>query len=64
MDDKIRLKRGRPRKEEPNNIQLKGWISQAEQAMIEHMLVESDKSKSELLRRMICTYYHAYYGKW
>ena len=64
MDDEIKRGRGRPRKEDPNNIQLKSWISKAEQGMLEHMLIESDRGKSDLLRKMIRTYYHSYYGKW
>lgn len=56
--------RGRPKKEEPVNIPLKGWITRQEQDMIEHILIESDRSKSELLRRMIRTYYYTYKGKW
>ena len=60
----IRRGRGRPKKEETLNIQLKGWIGQNEKDMIEHMLIESDRSKSELLRRMIRTYYYTYNGKW
>jgi hypothetical protein len=56
--------RGRPKKEKPCDIQLKGWISQSEQEMMDHMLIESDKGKSELLRKMIQTYYYTYRGKW
>lgn len=62
--EEMKRTRGRPRKPEPYNIQLKGRISQSEQEMLEHMLIESDKSKSDLLRRMIRTYYHSMYGRW
>ena len=64
MDDRTRRGRGRPKAEEPNDIQLKGWISRAEQDMLEHMLVESDKSKSELLRAMVRVYYYTRHGNW
>ena len=66
MIDEVELirKRGRPRLEKPKNIQLKGWIGQDEQDMIDHMLIESERTKSELLRRMIRTYYYTYDGKW
>lgn len=63
-EQQIKRGRGRPKKEETCSIQLKGWISQNEQDMFNHILIESDKSKSEILRRMIRTYYHTYRGKW
>lgn len=64
MDIITKRGRGRPKIAEPNNIQLKGWISKKEQDMLEHMLMESDKSKSELLRKMVRIYYHTHQGNW
>ena len=63
-DTVVKRGRGRPKKEKPNNIRYEARISQEEQEMMEHMLIESDKSKSELTRRMIQTYYRLYPGKW
>ena len=64
MDDRTKRGRGRPKTENPNDIQLKGWIGKAEQEMLEHMLIESDKSKSELLRTMVRVYYYTRHGNW
>ena len=64
LTDDIKRKRGRPKKENPYNIRYEARIGKEEQAMLEHMLIESDRSKSELTRRMIQTYYHLYANKW
>lgn len=56
--------RGRPKKENPSNIRFDARISQEEKDMLDHMLIESDRSKSELLRRMIRLYYNVNYGRW
>ena len=60
----VRRKRGRPKKENPNNIRFDAWISQDEKDMIDHMLIESERSKSEIVRRMIRLYYNLNFGKW
>lgn len=60
----LRRGRGRPRKGEANNFRLEARIGAEEQAAIEHMLIESDKSKSDLVRRAIMLYYHMNYGRW
>ena len=56
--------RGRPKKENPVDVKFSAWISQEEKDMVDHMLIESDKSKSELLRRMIRLYYNVNHGRW
>lgn len=56
--------RGRPRKENGNNVRLEARIGDEEQAALEHMLIESDKSKSELVRKALMLYYHMNYGRW
>lgn len=62
MGDKIR--RGRPKKEESNNGRLEIRIGPKEQAALEHMLIESDRTKSDLIRRALMMYYSANYGRW
>lgn len=57
-------KRGRPKKENPNNIRFDAWISQDEKDMFDHMLIESDRSKSEITRRAIRLYYNFNFGRW
>jgi len=65
LDDILeRRGRGRPRKEDKNNTRLDLRIGEEERAALEHMLVESDHSKSELVRKAIIMYYRANYGRW
>lgn len=60
-----RKKRGRPKQKIGGiDTRLELRISSEERAALEHMLVESDRSKSELVRRAIMTYYRANYGRW
>ena len=65
VDDILeRRGRGRPKKEGKNDTRLELRISEEERAALEHMLVESDRSKSELVRKAIMTYYRSNFGRW
>jgi hypothetical protein len=57
-------KRGRPRKGVGNDSRLEVRIGPEERAAIEHMLIESDKSKSELVRKALMMYYRTNRGRW
>ena len=64
MDEKIRRGRGRPKKEKSINGRLEIRIGPSEEAALEHMVIESDKTKSDIIRRALMTYYNMNYGKW
>ena len=64
MSETPKRGRGRPKKENPNNVRFDAWISPKEREMMDHMLIESDKSKSELTRKMIQLYYMYNKGHW
>ena len=64
MDEKIRRGRGRPKKEESINGRLEIRIGPSERAALDHMVIESDKTKSDIIRRALMTYYNMNYGKW
>ena len=65
MDDNVvRQGRGRPKKKDGIDSRLELRIGAEERAALEHMLVESEKSKSELVRRAILTYYRVNRGRW
>ena len=64
MDENIRRGRGRPKKEESINGRLEIRIGPSEKAALEHMVIESDKTKSDIIRRALMTYYNMNYGKW
>lgn len=60
-------KRGRgrpPKRGERNDSRLEVRIGPEERAAIEHMLIESDKSKSELVRKALMMYYRTNRGRW
>ena len=56
--------RGRPKKGSGNDSRLEVRIGPEERAAIEHMLIESDKSKSELVRKALMMYYRTNRGRW
>lgn len=60
----MKRKRGRPRKEESIDGRLEIRIGPQERAALEHMLIESDRTKSDLIRRALMMYYNANYGRW
>lgn len=60
----VKRGRGRPKKKEGIDSRLELRISAEERAALEHMLVESERTKSELVRRAILMYYRANYGRW
>ena len=64
VEVEVKRGRGRPKKEDPVNIKFSAWVGQEEKDMVDHMLIESDKSKSELVRRMIRLYYNVNHGRW
>jgi len=63
-DNMTRRGRGRPKKNDGIDSRLELRIGAEERAALEHMLVESEKSKSELVRRAILTYYRVNRGRW
>ena len=66
LEDKIgkRNGRGRPKKDESINGRLEIRIGPREQAALEHMVIESDRTKSDLIRRALMLYYKVNKGKW
>lgn len=64
MNNEFKRGRGRPRKEDTVNGRLEVRIGSKEQAALEHMLIESDRTKSDLIRRALMLYYSANYGRW
>ena len=56
--------RGRPKKGDGIDSRLELRISSEERAALEHMLVESERSKSDLVRRAIMVYYRTNRGRW
>lgn len=56
--------RGRPRRGEGYGERLDIRIGPDEQAALQHMLIESDRTKSEIVRSAILMYYHAAWGRW
>ena len=57
--------RGRPPKQsDGNNVRLDVRIGRDEQAALEHMLIESDRNKSEIVRRAIMLYYRSNRDRW
>ena len=56
--------RGRPKKREDNSARFELRLSKDEQDMLNHMEIESDKTKSELMRRALLLYYNANFGRW
>ena len=67
MDDKNKIVsrgRGRPKKGDGIDSRLELRISSEERAALEHMLVESERSKSDLVRRAIMVYYRTNRGRW
>ena len=58
-------RRGRPvRKGDGNSVRLDIRIGQDEQDALNHMLIESDRNKSEIVRRAIMLYYRSNRGSW
>ena len=71
MDDKnnvggmpVKRGRGRPKKGDGIDNRLELRIGNEEKDALEHMLVESDRSKSDLVRRAIMLYYRTNRGRW
>lgn len=56
--------RGRPRKGDGSDFRLDVRIGPQEKDMLEHMEIESEKSKSELVRKSLQFYYNFNYGRW
>jgi hypothetical protein len=71
MDDKnlieneVKRGRGRPAVRGEANIgRLEIRVGRGERDALEHMLIESDKTKSDLVRKAIMLYYRTNYGRW
>lgn len=63
-NEEIYRGRGRPKKKDGYEERLEVRIGPEEEAAIEHMLIESDRSKSEIVRRAILLYYRMNPGRW
>lgn len=57
-------KRGRPRQDGSRNNTHTVRFDDEEEAMLGHLEVESDKSKSDILRKALRTYYRIESKKW
>ena len=67
MDDKkevVKRRRGRPKKGDGNDARLELRIGTEERTALDHMLVESERSKSEIVRKAIMLYYRTNRGRW
>ena len=56
--------RGRPKKRDDNSARFELRLSRDEVEMLKHMEIESDKSRSEIVRKALALYYKANYGRW
>lgn len=63
MGDETKKGRGRPKKREDNSCRFEMRISQDERTMLEHMEIESDKTRAEHMRRALLLYYNAGYWR-
>jgi hypothetical protein len=57
-------KRGRPKKDYSHGLRLDVRIGQKEKEMLEHLEIESDKNKSEIIRKAIQMYYNFESKRW
>jgi hypothetical protein len=57
-------RRGRPKKGKGSDMRLEIRIGPDENSAIEHMLVESERTKSEIVRKAIMQYYRTNRGRW
>ena len=66
MGDNVeeRRGRGRPRKNESRRNTHTVRFDDAEEAMLSHLGVESEDSKSDILRKALRTYYKIQSKKW
>lgn len=60
----IKRRRGRPKTGKGSDSRLELRIGPDEKSAIEHMLVESEHSKSEIVRKAIMQYYRTNRGRW
>lgn len=60
----VRRGRGRPKTGKGSDFRLDLRIGPDEKSAIEHMLVESERSKSEIIRKAIMQYYRTNRGRW
>lgn len=60
----VKRGRGRPKKGDGVGDRLDIRIGSGEKTALEHMLVESDRTKSEIVRKAIMLYYHTNRGRW
>ena len=62
--DESKRGRGRPRTGDGHDSRLEIRIGPTERGALDHMLIESDKSKSDLVRKAIMMYYRINKRKW
>lgn len=63
-DDLVRRGRGRPKKSESRRNTHTVRFDDAEEAMLDHLEVESDDSISDIMRKALRTYYRIESKKW
>lgn len=63
MSGEAKRGRGRPKKAESNDNRFEFRLTSEEKKMLDHMSIESDKSKSDHLRRALLLYYNAGYWR-
>ena len=64
-DEEKQRGRGRPAKIGAGNTErLDVRIGEEERNALDHMTIESDKNKSELVRKAIMLYYRMNFGRW
>ena len=63
-NEKKVIKKGRPKIKDGYGERLDIRIGPSERAALNHMLIESDRNQSEIVRKALMVYYHLYPGKW
>ena len=63
-DDAVKRGRGRPRKPESRKNTHTVRFDEEEEAMLKHLGVEIEGTKSEILRKALRTYYRIESKKW
>lgn len=56
--------RGRPRKEESYSEMICTRLDDKDMSMLRHLEIESDDTRSDIMRKALRTYYHIRSKKW
>ena len=63
-DSVLKRGRGRPRKEESYTEMISLRLEDKDMDMLKHLEIESDDTRSDILRKALRTYYHIRSKKW